>query len=53
MYHHKRNKSVGHVFQGRVKSLPLECDESLVNNIRYIHNNPVKARMVESVEDYK
>lgn len=53
MYHHKRHKSVGHVFQGRVKSLPLESDESLINNIRYVHNNPVSAGMVARVEDYR
>lgn len=52
-YYNKRTKNVGHVFQGRAKSLPLESDESLVNNIRYVHNNPLKARIVSDLTSYK
>lgn len=53
LYFHKKNNSVGHVFQGRVKSIPLESDESIINNIRYIHNNPVKAGMVDHAKSYR
>jgi len=52
-YYHRQNKTVGHVFQGRAKSLPLESDASLANNVRYVHNNPVNAGMVVECNDYE
>ena len=52
-YYHKVNKTVGHVFQDRFKSVPVEGDESVVNNVRYIHNNPVEAKMVDRAMAYK
>ena len=39
--------------QGQFKSIPLESDKSLVNNVRYVHNNPVAAGMVQNVEGYQ
>lgn len=47
MYYHRETKTVGHVFESRYKSEVVESDESLLNVIRYVHNNPVKAKMVE------
>lgn len=44
---------VGHVFQDRFKSENVEDERYLLGVIRYIHNNPVKAMMVEAAEDYK
>jgi putative transposase len=43
----------GHVFQDRYKSEPVEDDPYLLTVIRYIHNNPVKAGMVNRPEQYK
>lgn len=43
---------IGHVFQDRYKSEAITDDTYLLQVIRYIHNNPVKARMVQSQEDY-
>ena len=34
---------VGHVFQDRFSSEPVESDEYLLTVVRYIHNNPEKA----------
>ena len=34
---------VGHVFEGRFKSMPVEDDVYLLDAVRYIHNNPVRA----------
>lgn len=36
---------IGHVFQDRFKSEPIEDDNHLLAVIRYVHNNPVKAKI--------
>ncbi len=53
MYYHKRSKTLGHVFQDRYKSEPIETDDYLLNVTRYIHNNPIKAKMISDISDYK
>lgn len=53
MYCNKKYKTVGHVFQDRFKSEVVESDESLLNVIRYVHNNPVKAKMVDKPKEYE
>lgn len=47
-----RHKRTGHVFQGRYKALLVDADAYLLELIRYIHLNPVKAGMVERPELY-
>jgi len=43
----------GSLFRGRYKSV-LVCDDShLLELVRYIHKNPVKASMVKDMKDYK
>jgi len=49
---HKR-KSVGHLFQGRFKSILVEVDSYLLELIRYIHLNPVRAGIAESADQYE
>ncbi len=44
---------VGHIFQGRYKSFLVKQDSYLVQLIRYVLMNPVRANMVSSPEDYK
>ncbi|MBQ9913458.1 MAG: transposase [Clostridia bacterium] len=44
---------VGHLFQDRFKSEPVENDAYLFTVLRYIHQNPVKAKLCEKIEDYK
>lgn len=51
-YNWKKSR-VGHVFQDRFKSEPIEDDRYLLTAVRYIHNNPVKARMVEHPAYYQ
>ncbi len=48
--YNKRHKRVGHLFQNRYKSVLCEKEEYLLRLIRYIHLNPVKAKMI-SIED--
>jgi len=44
---------VGHVFQDRYKSEGIDDERYLLQVIRYVHNNPVKAKMVSQPADYK
>lgn len=44
---------VGHVFQGRFKSIAVDKENYLTQLIRYIHLNPVRAGIVQQPEDYK
>ena len=45
-------KRRGHLFQDRFKSEPVENDEYFITVLRYIHQNPLKAKIVESIEKY-
>lgn len=42
----------GHLFQGRYKAILVEKDEYARELSRYIHLNPVRAKMVEMPEEY-
>jgi len=52
-WYNKKYDRAGHVFQDRYKSGTIENDEYLLSVLRYIHNNPVKAQMVLTPEEYK
>ncbi|MBP1927276.1 REP element-mobilizing transposase RayT [Sedimentibacter acidaminivorans] len=43
---------IGHVFQGRYKSEIISTDSYLLQAIKYIHNNPVKAGIVSEPLNY-
>ena len=45
-------RRMGHVFQGRFKSLPCEEDGYFQWLLRYIHLNPVRAGLVKRPEDW-
>jgi REP-associated tyrosine transposase len=51
-YFNLRHRKAGHVFQGRYKAIVCEKDEYLLQLIRYIHLNPVRAGMVREPEQY-
>ncbi len=42
----------GHVFQGRYKALLVDADSYLLELVRYVHLNPVRAGIVKSPELY-
>ncbi len=50
--HHKRHRSVGHVWQGRFKSPVVQDDEHQWTVLRYIEANPTRAGMVGDLADY-
>lgn len=52
-YFNKKYNRVGHLFQGRYKSIIVDKENYLLELIRYIHLNPVRAGIVERPEDYK
>ena len=49
----RRYKRSGHLFQGRYKALLVEKGPYFLQLSRYVHLNPVKAKLVESPEDYQ
>ena len=51
-YNFKYNR-IGHLFQDRFKSEPVDSDEYFLTVLRYIHQNPIKARICERLEDYR
>ena len=48
----KRHGRVGHVFQGRFHSRLIERDSYLLVASRYVHRNPVRAKLVRHPADY-
>ena len=47
-----REKRTGHLFQGRYKAVLVDGESYLLELVRYIHLNPIRAGMVENPEDY-
>ncbi|OHB66193.1 MAG: hypothetical protein A2V70_12670 [Planctomycetes bacterium RBG_13_63_9] len=47
-YFNRRHRRVGHLFQGRFKAQLVEQESYLVEVSRYIHLNPVRAKLVDS-----
>lgn len=52
-YFNKKYQRVGHLFQDRFKSQPIDSDEYLLSAVRYVHKNPVAADIVTKEEDYR
>ncbi len=52
-YFNRRHDRVGHLFQGRYRGILVDKDNYLLELSRYIHLNPVRARMVRRPEAYR
>ena len=52
-YFNKKYNYLGTLFQGRYSAEIIENDTYMLETSRYIHLNPVKARMVETPDEYK
>lgn len=48
-----RHNRIGHLFQGRFKSILVENDAYLIQLSCYIHRNPVRAGIVKRLADYR
>ena len=51
-YYNKCYQRVGHLFQDRFKSEPVNDIVYFVTLLRYVHHNPVKARICDKAEEY-
>ena len=51
--YNKKHKRDGHLFRGRYKAVLVQGEKYLTGVVKYIHNNPVKARLVKNIKDYK
>lgn len=52
LYFNRRHERSGHLFQGRFQGLLVEKDAYLLEVVRYIHRNPVKARLATRPEGF-
>ncbi len=51
--YNRRHRRYGHLFQNRYKSILCEEDPYLLELTRYIHLNPVRARVVKELKELK
>lgn len=52
-YFNRKYGRSGHLFQGRDKGIIIDKDTYLIPLSRYVHLNPVKAKIVEGPEEYR
>ena len=50
-FNHHNNKE-GQLFRGRYKAVLVDADSHLLEVLRYIHRNPLKAGIVKHIDDY-
>jgi len=50
-YYNRRHHRSGYVFQNRFKSILCDADNYLMELVRYIHLNPIRANMIESLQE--
>ncbi len=48
----KINRS-GHLFERRYRAIPVQADSYLQELVRYIHQNPLRAGLVDDIADYR
>ncbi|MDH4210207.1 MAG: transposase [candidate division WOR-3 bacterium] len=51
--YHGHYRTCGHVWQGRFKSFIAKQDEHLINLVRYVEGNPVRAGLVTTAADWR
>lgn len=51
-YYNENEERVGYVFRDRYKSQPIMSKRQLIQCVKYIHRNPIKAKMVKNAIDY-
>ena len=52
LYFNKKREKIGHVFRERYRSEGIYTKSHLINCIKYIHENPVKAGICKSCNQY-
>jgi putative transposase len=51
--YHRRYGSSGHVWQGRFKAFPIQHDAHLLQVMRYVERNALRANLVDRAEDWQ
>jgi len=51
VWHNRRHDRRGHLFQNRYKSIVVEEDPYFLELVRYIHLNPVRAKILGSISE--
>lgn len=51
LWYNRRHRRHGHVFQSRFKSILCQEDTYFLELVRYIHLNPIRARLVENLDE--
>lgn len=52
-WYNRKYERIGNLFQDRFKSEVVEDDSYLLSAVRYIHQNPIKAGLCQTVDEYK
>jgi len=52
LYFNHKYKTVGHLFQGRYKAILCDREAYLLGLLKYIHENPLRARVAETLDAY-
>jgi REP element-mobilizing transposase RayT len=52
MYFNRRYRTVGHLFQGRYKAIVCDKEAYLLGLLKYIHQNPLRAKIAERLDHY-
>ncbi len=53
VWFNRKHDRCGHVFQGRFKSFVIQNDQYLAALILYIHGNPLRAKLVKELVEYR
>jgi hypothetical protein len=53
MYFNRKYKTVEHLFQGRYKAILCDRDAYLISLVKYIHLNPVRAKIAKVAGEYR
>jgi putative transposase len=49
----RQRVGLGHVYQGRFKSFPVQHDDHFYQVVRYVERNPVRARLVANAAEWR
>jgi len=52
-YYNQRYRKVGHLFQGRYRAILCDRDSYLMELVRYLHLNPVRAKLISDPARYR
>ncbi len=52
LYFNHKYRTVGHLFQGRYKAILCDREAYLLGLLKYIHENPLRARIAETLDTY-